>query len=398
MIWITKGYKVQNILIIGGGIAGIEAAIYYRKEGFEVELISDRSYVFIYPIAIWIPVKTVRFEDVSFSLDKIAARHDFKLTIDRLIAINSAEKTVTLEERGVLTADHLVIATGAAKMKHEGLEHTFSICGAPEQSILLKEKIDALIKKGDGKIAFGFGGNPNDPSGVRGGPGFELFFNLHHRLTKLGIRDNYEMTFFAPMPQPGARMGEKALKLMERLFQQNHFGTCYGKKIKRFQENGIVFEDESCLESDLTMFIPAGDGQPFIKESDLPTNSAGFIKINDFCEIEGVKGWYAIGDTAALEGPEWKAKQGHIAEVMARNAAHNAAIDLGVKSGEKKGYKNHLNILCLMDMGNGAGFVYRDDKKALLIPMPVIGHWMKILWGWYYKMSKMRYVPRMPGM
>jgi len=389
---------VQNVLIIGGGIAGIEAAIYYRKEGFEVELISDRSYVFIYPIAIWIPVKTVRFEDVSFSLDKIAARHGFKLTIDRLIAINSAEKTVTLEERGIRTADHLVIATGAAKMKHEGLEHTFSICGAPEQSILLKEKIDALIKKGDGKIAFGFGGNPNDPSSIRGGPGFELFFNLHHRLTKLGIRDNYEMTFFAPMPQPGARMGEKALKLMERLFQQNHFGTCYGKKIKRFQENGVVFEDESCLESDLTMFIPAGDGQPFIKESDLPTNSAGFIKINDFCEIEGVNGWYAIGDASALEGPEWKAKQGHIAEVMARNAAHNAAIDLGMKSGEKKGYKNHLNILCLMDMGNGAGFVYRDDKKALLIPMPVIGHWMKILWGRYYKLSKMRYFPRLPGM
>jgi len=389
---------MKSVMIIGGGIAGIEAAIYYRKEGFNVELISDRSYVFIYPIAIWIPVKTTRFEDVAFSLDKLASKHGFQLTVDSVIAINASEKTITLKEGGIRRSEHLVIATGAAKVKHEGLEHTLSICGAPEQSILLKEKIDTLIAKGSGKIAFGFGGNPNDPSGVRGGPGFELFFNLHHRLTKLGIRDNYEMTFFAPMAEPGARMGPKALKLMQMLFQRNRFATHYGKKIKRFEEKRVVFEDDSVLESDMTMFIPAGNGSELILKSDLPLNNAGFIKINNFCEIEGVERWYAIGDASALEGPDWKAKQGHIAEVMARNAAHNSAISLGLKSGEKKTYQDHLNILCVMDMGNGAGFVYRDNKKALLIPMPIIGHWLKIGWGWYYKMSKMEYIPRIPGM
>jgi len=31
---------MKNIVIIGGGIAGVEAAIFYRKEGFAVELIS----------------------------------------------------------------------------------------------------------------------------------------------------------------------------------------------------------------------------------------------------------------------------------------------------------------------------------------------------------------------
>lgn len=166
---------MKSVVIIGGGIAGVEAAIYYRKEGFDVELISDRSYIFIYPIAIWIPVKTIRFEDVAFSLDKIAMRHGFKLTVDRVAAISGAQKTITLEKEGVREIDHLVIATGAAKMKHEGLENTLSICGDPEQSLLLKEKIDLLIAKGSGKIAFGFGGNPNDPSGVRGGPGLSSF-------------------------------------------------------------------------------------------------------------------------------------------------------------------------------------------------------------------------------
>ncbi|MFY9142631.1 NAD(P)/FAD-dependent oxidoreductase [Sulfuricurvum sp.] len=389
---------MKNVLILGGGIAGVEAAIYYRKEGFSVELISDRSYLFIYPIAIWIPVGINTFENVAYPLEKLARKHRFTLTIDRVTAINGKDKTITLESGEVRKADHLVIATGSGKMKHVGLEHTLSICGAPEQTLLLKEKIDALIAQGSGKIAFGFGGNPNDPSTVRGGPGFELFFNLHHKLEQLGIRDRYEMTFFAPMPEPGARMGGKALSLLKMLFQKNKFDSRYGKKIAHFEEKGVVFEDGSRLESDLTMFIPAGDGHSFIKESDLPLNKAGFIQINEFCEIKGIEGWYAIGDASALEGPDWKAKQGHLAEVMARNAAHNSAIAFGLKDEDPKSYLEHLNILCVMDMGNGAGFIYRNNSRAIVIPMPIIGHWLKIAWGWYYKMSKMNYFPRIPGM
>lgn len=389
---------MQTVTIIGGGIAGVEAAICYRREGFEVELISDRSHLFIYPIAIWIPVKTIRYEDVAFPLDKLALRHSFKLTIDRVTAISAADRTITLVNNGIRTVERLVIATGAGKVKHAGIEHTLSICGAPEQSILLKEKIEALVARGSGKFAFGFGGNPNDPSGVRGGPGFELFFNLHHHLKKLGIRDRFEMTFFAPMASPGARMGDKALATLETMFQKNRLSTRYGKKIKRFEADRVVFEDDSCLESDLIMFIPAGNGLELIQNSDLPQNGAGFVRIHNTCEIEGVRGWYAIGDAAALQGPEWKAKQGHIAEVMARNAAHNSAVDAGLKPGEKKSYEDHLAILCVMDMGNGAGFVYRNDARAFLIPMPLFGHWLKIFWGWYYKLSKMGYIPRLRGM
>ncbi|MDP3300348.1 MAG: FAD-dependent oxidoreductase [Sulfuricurvum sp.] len=389
---------MQSVLILGGGFAAIEAAIYYRKEGFKVELISPRDYLFIYPISIWIPVGTSTFENTKMSIAKLASRHGFTFIHDGVVEINATEKSITLQNGGIRNAEHLVIAMGSGKMKHEGLEHSLSICGEPEQSVLLKERIDELIAKGSGKIALGFGGNPKDSSGVRGGPGFELLFNLHHMLVTKGIRDRFELTFFTPMPQPGARMGEKALSMMGEMFKRDKIATRFGQKITEFEANGVRFEDESFLEADLVMFIPAGDGHPIIKSSDLPQNEAGFIRIDDYCQIEGIEGWYAIGDVAALQGPDWKAKQGHIAEVMARNSAHNSAIALGLKNAVPKGYQEHLTILCLMDMGNGAGFVYRNDTKALLIPMPIVGHWMKIAWGWYYKWTKMKFVPRIPGL
>ena len=159
------------------------------------------------------------------------------------------------------------------------------------------------------------------------------------------------------------------------------------------------------------MFIPAGDGHEVIKASDLPLNEAGFIKIDDHCEVrfsdvdtfcdatnkDREHNIYAIGDCSALEGYEWRAKQGHIAEVMARNVARNI-IAFDNNSTSFKGYAEHINILCVMDTGDGASFVYRDDKKAFMIPMPVVGHWLKKGWGAYCRYPKLGKIPRIPGM
>ena len=41
-----------------------------------------------------------------------------------------------------------------------------------------------------------------------------------------------------------------------------------------------------------------------------------------------------------------------------------------------------------MDTGDGAAFVFRNIKKSFIIPMPIIGHWMKQAWGIYAKITK----------
>lgn len=392
---------MKKVLVLGGGFAGVDAATHLRKEGYNVTLVSDRDYFYIYPTSIWIPTGNITMEDAKIDLKALQKAHGFHLIVDGVETIEARANRVTLRSGNAIDDyDYLVIAIGAHKMRHEGLGHTLSICGNPLEAPKIKRRIDELIAKGSGKIAFGFGGNPKDSSAVRGGPGFELFFNLHNLLKKKGIRDRYEMTFFAPMPKPGARMGEQALAMMDVMFKRAGFNKRFGLKIKRFEADGVVFEDDSRLESDFTMFIPAGDGHGVIKNSDLPTNEAGFVTVNDHCEVllDGEpSNVYAAGDVAALEGPEWRAKQGHIAEVMAKNIAYNI-VQRDRGSDKRKGYREHLNILCVMDTGDGAGFVLRNDKKAMMVPMPIVGHWMKKGWGWYCRHSKLGKIPRLPGM
>jgi len=388
---------MKKVLILGGGFAGVQTAIELQKsKQFEVTLVSDRDYLYIYPISIWVPVRNAEFDDVKVSLADIRKKYPFEVIVDSVKEIHTNSHQVVCTNQ-TLNYDYLVVAFGADKMKHKGIENTLSICGKPEVSLAIRDGIDTLILKGYGKIAVGFGGNPKDKSAVRGGPGFELMFNIHNLLKKKKIRQNFDLTFFAPMVEPGSRMGKGAVPMLNKLFYRYKIEKRFGKKITGFEPGSVIFEDESKLEADLILFIPASAGHSVLQSSDLPLSDSGFIKIDNYCQVPGFPEVYAIGDIAAIEGPEWIAKQGHIAELMGQNAAHNI-IESEKGTTNKKGYQEHLNILCVMDTGDGAAFVFRNKEKSFLISMPIVGHWMKKGWGMYSKLTKVGKFPRLPGM
>jgi sulfide:quinone oxidoreductase len=385
---------MRKVLILGGGFAGVETAIYLRKHDIDVTLVSDRSYFYIYPISIWIPTGETTKENVSIPLKQLSDKHGFTLIVDAVISFEAKDRRITLASGQVIDDfRYIVIAMGQDKIGAEGIENTLSICGKPEEAVELYKRLNALVEVGFGKIAMGFGGNPKDTSAVRGGPAFEVLFNVHNMLKKRGVRKRFELTFFAPMEKPGLKMGHNAVEMMHKIFKMKNIHTEIGSKILSFEKDGINFANGTKLKSDLIMYIPAGTGHSILKKSGLPLSDAGFVVTNEYNEIEGFEGIYAIGDSASLLGPNWRAKQGHVAEVMAKNIAYNIFQKMQ-NINSKKSYIDHINILCVMDTGDGAAFVYRSDKSATMIPMPIFGHWLKKSWGWYCKNSKLNRIPR----
>ena len=386
----------KRALVLGGGFAGLEAAIQLQRAGLEVTLVSSRSFLYIYPTSIWVATGETAPEDVRLDLEDVAHRHGFTFLQGAVESISGARRSATVNGREI-AADHLVVALGGEKLKPKGVEHTFGLGGEPEAVERLRGALDELVARGEGLIAMGFGGNPKDPSSVRGGPMFELVFNVETMLRRKGVRDRFTLTFFAPMARPGERMGKSAFESLESMLRRRGIAMRLGKKITGFERGAVLFEDGSRLDSDLVAFLAAGEGHPVTRASDLPKNEAGFIRVDEGCAVTGFPGVWAIGDAAALQGPDWRAKQGHLAEVMARVAASNIAAQEAGRT-ERKSYLPEVGITCLLDMGEGAVYVHRDERTERMIPLPVVGHWMKKGWGAYYKLSKRRLVPRMPGM
>jgi sulfide:quinone oxidoreductase len=122
---------MTHVLVLGGGFSGIEAAIQLREAGLEVTLVSDRSYVFINPIAIWIPTGDMPFEQATVPLDELARVHGFTFRQASVLEVRSAEHKVLLDD-GELACEYLVVALGASKLRPKGVEHTRSICSGPE--------------------------------------------------------------------------------------------------------------------------------------------------------------------------------------------------------------------------------------------------------------------------
>lgn len=387
---------MKKIAILGGGIGGVEAAISLRTQGFSVTLVSNREYLFIYPMSIWIPTREKTFEDVSLPLFDLAKVHGFELIIDEVVGINAKDSTFTLSKIGSLRYEYLIIALGSEKLYLKGMENTVSICGNPEDSIAIRDKIDLLLQKKGGKLTAGFTGNPIDVTGVRGEPAFEFIFNIHNFLKKQKKREAFELTFFAPMNSLGEKIADRAAGEFGRFFSKLKINTKLGENIIGFEQNGIRFENGSFLESDMTMFISGRCGHSVLKNSDLPLNPAGFVEIEDTCGVVGFDRVFAVGDIASIKGPDWRVKQGHLAEIMARNAAFNI-FSMENGSDARRSYVDQINLIYMLDMGDSASLVYKDSKRDFLIPMPIIGHWIKKGWGRYYKLSRLNKIPRLPG-
>ena len=387
----------SEILVLGGGFAGVEAAIEASKNGFDVTLVSDREYIYLYPLSIWIPIGQSGPKDTRVQLSQLSKKHGFSFVKSRVSGIDTQNQRVQLED-GDLNYETLIIALGGAKMQPEGIEKTLSICGSPEDAKRIRERLEALYEKGGGRIAVGFGGSVDDPSAVRGGPVFELLFNIETMLRRKKMRDRFELTFFSPMTDPGKKMGDTALLLLESLFRKRGIARRTGVGIAGFETNAVTFTDGTALQSDLILFTPAGKGLPLLKESGLPVSAAGYARIDDHCRVFGMENVYAIGDAAQIEGPDWIAKQGHLAEAMARVAVKDIAALK--KSGQRgaRGYAVDLSILCMMDTGDGAALVRRNRERSSVTVLPVVGHWMKQGWGKYWRLTRLRYIPRLPGM
>jgi sulfide:quinone oxidoreductase len=132
---------MKKVLILGGGFAGVDSAGYLCKAGYDVTLVSDRDYFYIYPTSIWVPTHESKFEDVCVDLKELQAAHGFNLIVDGVTEIAAKENRVTLRSGKVLDDyDYLVVAIGAQKMKHPGIENTLSICAVPEQSLQIRDR------------------------------------------------------------------------------------------------------------------------------------------------------------------------------------------------------------------------------------------------------------------
>lgn len=165
---------------------------------------------FVYlPSLIWVPTGIRKASELVLPLNRFIVNHGIGFRAASVVGLENGGRTVVTDQ-GEIPNDYLLIATGGRFLRGmPGIEHALTLC----DGVSAAEKIGERLRKMErGSIAFGFGGNPKEPSAMRGGPMFELLFGVDTWLRQQGKRDKFTSHFSTPRPSPASVLVRKPSK------------------------------------------------------------------------------------------------------------------------------------------------------------------------------------------
>ncbi|OHC62132.1 MAG: pyridine nucleotide-disulfide oxidoreductase [Rhodocyclales bacterium GWA2_65_19] len=372
---------VKKISIIGSGFAALTAARRLRRldAGADITLIAPRREFIYLPSLIWLPSGKRKPEDLVVPLDKFLRKHAIQFLAGEATGIEDGGRTV-LTSAGPIKNDGLIIACGGRFIKKlSGIEHAILPCEGIAPVERLRERLAALQA---GTVALGFAGNPNEPTAMRGGPIFEFLFGLDTQLRREGRRERIKLAFFNPMPNPGNRLGEKAVRRLMAEMQRREIEVHLGHKLLGF-ESGKVRTEGGEFGADIIVFMPGMTGNAWFDNTDLPRSSGGLIQADAHCRVSGHERIYVAGDAGSFPGPDWMPKQAHMADLQAAAAAENLLSEFAGATPTKT-FKAEL--MCIVDSLDAGMMVRRTESGGWAWPPLALMHGAKARFeSWYLR-------------
>ncbi len=370
---------MNKTTIVGAGFAALTAVRKLRAADphMMITLVAPKAEFCYLPGTIWIPSGLRQPKDLRIPLDNFLRRMQVDYVRASATGLQNGGRTL-LTDQGEIANDGLLICSGGRFLKKlPGIEHAITPCEGIDAAVQIRDRLQRLQR---GTIAFGFAGNPREPSAMRGGPMFEFLFGIDRQLRRDGRRDRFRLIFFTPAEKPGNRLGPKAVEGLLKEMKKRAIETHLGHKLKGFTENSVITEAGE-FESDLTLFMPGMTGNQWLDNTDLPRSEGGLLKADSLCRVEGADKVYVAGDAGSFPGPDWMPKQAHMADLQAAAAAANLLAEF---NGQAPGKRFRVELLCIVDSQTTGSLVARTEKHNIVLPQMRALHWMKRFFEWHY--------------
>jgi NADH:ubiquinone reductase (H+-translocating) len=305
-----------RVVILGGGFAGVTAAMELARRcagalPVHVTLVSDRNFFLFTPMLAEAATGAVETRHVLHPIRPLASATGFEFAEMSVEAIDLARRRIAVKQhrapvRQEIRYDRLVLALGASP-------NTAIAPGAAEHAHAFKEAGDAIVIRNRVIDLFEAAALTDDPWQRRrlltfvvvgaGHAGTELMAALEE-LTR-GILLRHYPTIPASdvrlvlvgsgiLPQTATNLAGYAKAQLEARGIEIE-----SERAARVTADGLMLADGRFLESRCVIWTAGNRVSPVVAALPVPKAKDGRLLVNDFFEVPGIPGVYALGDNAA---------------------------------------------------------------------------------------------------
>ena len=341
-------HRRRDLVLVGGGHAHVQVL---RRLAMEPPPRTRLTLVVDTPIAVYsgmVPgfvAGQYRADELEIDVLPLARRAGARIVVAAATGIDVEQRRLLVDGRAPLAYDRLSFDIGSTVAGQElpGVrDHAF-----PTRPIgRFVERLDVILeqarRRGGERLEVVIAG--------AGAGGVELAFCLESRLRANGvdvsvtlldagerILRGYPMSLAARVEAEAARRGVR---------------TVLGRRVAAVEGDSVLLDDGERLPSDVTVWVTGAASHPLFRDSGLPTDERGFVRIRSTLQIEGHDDLFAVGDCATLSDYPKTPKAGVYAVRQGPFVTDNLVASLA--GGELRTYRPQNDFLTLLNLGEGA--------------------------------------------
>ena len=354
----------RKVLLLGSGfgstyvLRNVVPAL-NRNEKVETTMLSDENFFLFSPLLHEVAMGSIETRHIAYPIRRLHWRDRFNFVQATVEKIDLGGRKV-LTSTGALGFDYLVLGLGA-------VTDTTALDPVPPNVFTLKTLRDSMLIRNHIIDVFERASAETDPLRQRqlltfvvAGTGYipvQLATGLrdfvHRDLTryyKTVDPDTIRVILVEAQPKVVPELDPKVGAYVSKHLRQKGIEVRLNSRVTRAWEVGVELNATESIPTETVIWAPGVRANPRIAELDVATDNMGRVVVNDYMEVPGAPGVFAVGDCAHFESQRTGQPippRAHTTVRQARVVAHNILAEIRGKDKKRYRYSSAVEMISL---------------------------------------------------